>query len=113
MCIRDRRYSKVYDSHQPCEVAGEEGAVAFGPVGAPRAVRLLPRGGQPRELGLEILPQDMYYEVRDFIALAQGALDGSPYRRWSCQAMQVLDAVRAQVKIDFRGHVPGEEWSFL
>ena len=57
--------------------------------------------------------RDRYYEVRDFIALAQGALDGSPYRRWSCQAMQVLDAVRAQVKIDFRGHVPGEEWSFL
>ncbi len=109
----DLRYSKVYDSHQPCEVAGEEGAVAFGPVGAPRAVRLLPRGGQPRELGLEILPQDMYYEVRDFIALAQGVLDGAPYRRWSCQAMQVLDAVQAQVKIDFRGHVPGEEWSFL
>ena len=109
----DLRYSKLYDSHQLCEVAGEEGAVAFGPVGAPRMVRLLPRGGRPRELGLEILPQDMYYEVRDFIALARGALGGAPYRRWSCQAMQVLDAVRAQVKIDFCGHMPGEGWSLL
>lgn len=109
----DLRYSKVYDSHQPCEVAGEEGAVSFGPVGAPRTVRLLPRGGVPRQLGLEILPQDMYYEVRDFIAMAKGALDGALYRRWSCQAMQVLDTVRAQVKIDFRGHMSGEEWSFL
>lgn len=102
-------YSKIHESGSPCEVAGEGGAVQFGPVGAPRWARWKKRGGEWETIELAICEWDMYYEIEDFIAMVRGELDPSPWQQWSGTAARLLDQARAQAGIDYRPHTPRPE----
>lgn len=102
-------YSKIHDSSCPCEVAGENGVIQFGPVGAPRWARWKKRGEEWKTIGLAICEQDMYYEIEDFIAMVRGELDPSPWRQWSGMAAKLLDEARSQAGIDYRPHAPRPE----
>lgn len=102
-------YSKIHESSCPCEVAGENGTIQFGPVGAPRWARWKKRGGEWKTIGLAICDKDMYYEIEDFIAMVRGELDPAPWRRWSGMAAKLLDEARSQAGIDYRPHAPRPE----
>ena len=100
-------YSKLHESSSLCEVAGEDGAIQFGPVGAPRWARWKKRGGEWETMELAVRDEDMFYEIEDFIAMVRGELDPAPWRRWSEMAAALLDEARGQAGIDYRPHVPG------
>ena len=102
-------YSKIHESSCPCEVAGENGTIQFGPVGAPRWARWKKRGGEWKTIGLAICDKDMYYEIEDFIAMVRGELDPAPWRHWSGMAAKLLDEARSQAGIDYRPHAPRPE----
>ncbi len=102
-------YSKIHESHCPCEVAGEQGTLQFGPVGAPCWARWKKRGEEWQTIELAIYKEDMYYEIEDFIAMVRGELDPATWREWSLAAAQVLDAARRQTGIDYRPHTPQPE----
>ena len=102
-------YSKIHESSCPCEVAGENGTIQFGPVGTPRWARWKKRGGEWKTIGLAICDKDMYYEIEDFIAMVRGELDPAPWRHWSGMAAKLLDEARSQAGIDYRPHAPRPE----
>ena len=90
-------------------MAGENGTIQFGPVGAPRWARWKKRGEEWKTIELAICEQDMYYEIEDFIAMVRGELDPSLWRQWSGMAAKLLDEVRSQAGIDYRPHAPRPE----
>ena len=102
-------YSKLHESHCPCEVAGENGTIQFGPVGAPRWARLKQRGVEWKTIVLASCEREMYYVIEDFIAMVRGELDPAPWQQWSRDAMALLDQARGQAGIDYRPHTPRPE----
>ena len=102
-------YSKIHESHTPCEISGEDGAIQFGPVGAPQWVRRKKRGGEWETMELAVRSEDMVYEIEDFIAMVRGELDLEPWRKWSGMAANLLDEARGQAGVDYRPHFPGPE----
>ncbi len=94
-------YSKVHQSDSPNQIQGEQGTVFFGPAATPNAVWVEYRDGSREDIPFSQQPQDMAYELRQFIRLIQ---TGESPRRWqdySVQAMQVMDEMRRQIGIDF------------
>lgn len=102
-------YSKVHDSDRPCEVAGERGILRFGPIGAPQWARWKMRDGEWQDVGLALCEKDMYYEIKDFVAMVRGELDPAAWRAWSAAAAQLMDEARSQAGIDYRPHRPGPD----
>ncbi len=105
-------YSKVHDSLLPAEISGEGGTLQFGPVAAPSWAKWKPKSeknGEWTPLGIEVIPEDMYYEVKDFIAAVQGTQSAAVFGEWSRQAIRVMDAVRRETGIDFRPHSRTEQ----
>lgn len=99
-------YSKISDSTLPNEIQGEGGCLLFGPGGVPRWAKAVYRGGASEQAPADSCPQDMYYEVRQFVHLihaCSGASvpEGRQYRQASLHTMQVLDEARRQTGIRF------------
>lgn len=94
-------YSKVNQSHSPAEVQGERGTLFFEPAATPHTAWIEYNDGTREQLPFAVHPNDMLYEARQFIRIAEGREPAQMWHTWSRQAMCVMDEMRRQIGIDF------------
>lgn len=64
-------YSKIADSQMPTEIQGEEGTIIIEKINTFAKVTLRLMDGSIEDLSRPTIPQDMYYEVQEFISLVE------------------------------------------
>jgi len=107
-------YGKVTDDVIACQVQGERATLTFRTVSCPEDLRLYVHQGDKMVYKMETgagepipvpsVPNDMVFEIRDFMAAvgegAQGPL-ASRYRQVTLDSLRVQDRIRQQVGIRF------------
>ena len=88
-------YSKVCASGQPSVIVGERGSIEIDRLSEPMKVMLKLRGGGERELCPDALPNNMVYEIEDFVRICRNF--GDP--RQKAEYERYLDLTRAQCRL--------------
>ncbi len=94
-------YSKITTSYNPSEIQGEEGCMLIDKISEPRDVKIIYRSGQEEKLQIEQLADDMYYEIQEFIRLAQSGETAESYNQNSISTIELLDEARKIMGIRF------------
>ena len=94
-------YSKIADSAQPCEIAGEGGCIRIDRASRPREVTLTLRGGGTESFRIPDARREMSYELADFLACLDGA-SPEPFLEITRTALGVTDRVRDLLGINFQ-----------
>ncbi len=68
-------YSKICDSVTPSVIMGEKGALTVDKLTSPTEIRVYPRKKEARVLDCTSVPNNLIYEVRDFVSLIEGGED--------------------------------------
>lgn len=88
-------YSKVCASGQPSVIVGERGSIEIDRLSEPKKVVLKLRGGGERELCPGAVPNNMVYEIEDFVRICRNF--GDP--RQKAEYERYLDLTRAQCRL--------------
>ena len=94
-------YSKVSDTHNFCEIQGEQGTLQFRDPVSLREVYLVKRGQEPERIVTPMVEQDMYYELQAFIDYVKNPDGLGVHQQRSVDAMWIMDEVRRQCGIVF------------
>ena len=94
-------YSKVHQSHTPSAIEGELGTLYFAPTPTPYDAWIVWKDGTKEALPLTVCRDDMLYELQAFIAMANTGTGAAQAQADSLLALQVMDEIRRQIKIDF------------
>lgn len=95
-------YSKITDCASHSEIEGEAGSILIDAISRPRAARLIPRGGAPREIELGVEFDEMRYEIQDFIDLISGMGEKARFLEDSVAVTRTLDRARAVMGVNFQ-----------
>lgn len=99
--IAEVAYSKVTGSDAPSEIAGEDATLSIDVIHDPRRLRLLHGDGRPEEITVDKpLPQQAYV-LQAMDRLIADPLGARAHNEASRQALELMDAVRAQVGVRF------------
>jgi predicted dehydrogenase len=103
--LAELSYSKINGTTRHSEIQGEDGSVTLSELNALREIRLhLPDGVQ--DITPPLSENDMEYELRTFIRMAENGTDASEEHNLSVDVMEVLDEVRRQCGLGF----PADSW---
>ena len=94
-------YSKITDSVNPGIFQGEEGSILIYGIAMPQSMEIVYRDGKREAIPYTPAPNNMVYEVREFVRLAQENCSGHPYRNYSLDTLCVTDEARRQNGIVF------------
>lgn len=105
--IAELIYSKISHSAMCSEIQGEKGSIKLGALNALRELHLY----HPNDAnGISIAPpmeeNDMIYELRAFIQMAETGASAGEYHQISLDAMEIMDEVRKQCGVAF----PADAW---
>ena len=89
-------YSKVSDTHNYCEIQGEEGTIQFYDPVSMKEVYLIRRGKERERILTEMVEKDMFYEVQAFIDYVINPAGLETHHKYSLDVMTVMDEVRRQ-----------------
>ena len=84
-------YSKITDSTTPSVIEGELGSIHIDKLSAPSSFTLILRDGTRETITAPPVPNNMIYEVSDFIDIVERRLDGTPYFNLTESVMRLLD----------------------
>lgn len=110
-------YSKISASVNPSVIQGEDGSILIDYISKPEQLELRLRtgsrdpldGGRREVLPFTPAPNNMVYEIAEFIRLVERNEVDHRYLRYSVDAIRVMDEVRRQTGIRFREDSPGNE----
>ena len=89
-------YSKVSDTHNYCEIQGEEGTIQFYDPVSMKEVYLIKRGKERERIVTEMVEKDMFYEIQAFINYVKNPAGLEVHHKYSIDVMTVMDEVRRQ-----------------
>ena len=94
-------YSKIANSSLPTEIQGEEGNITFDRINIISDVNLHLRNGQKESLTQPTERNEYYYEIKEFIDVAQSGRQESAINSWdhSLATMEVMDEIRRQLGV--------------
>ena len=93
-------YSKINDSHLPCEIQGEEACLRFSPLVSPETAALYRNNGEIEMLPVLLAQDDMRFELESFIRQVRQGHTEPKWGEYSMQALEIVDEVRRQIGID-------------
>jgi len=94
-------YSKVSDTHNFCEIQGEQGTLQFRDPVSLKEMYLTKRGQAPKPIITPMATLDMFYELQAFIDYVKNPKGLYIHQQYSIDAMQIMDEVRRQCGIVF------------
>lgn len=94
-------YSKITEGSSPSVIEGEAGSLIIDRVNGTGKVILVLRGEEPIVIPTEWSPNNMEYEIREFIKIADGKSDGDVYFAYSEKTMRCVDEIYRQSGIKF------------
>lgn len=98
------QYSKIANSYAPSEIQGEEGCILIDRIGQPERVEARYRDGRTIDVSARQEPEDMVYELREFIGLigrGAGAQSDVNSLDHSLAVMEVMDEARRQIGLKY------------
>lgn len=93
-------YSKISDSYLRNEIQGEKGSVTFLDVSAPKEI-CYRVGKEAHQIEMSASEKDMQYEISAFANIVRGNEYPDIYKKYSLDALQVIDRAREQMGIVF------------
>lgn len=97
----DLVYSKISDSHLPCEIQGEKGTMYFNSITGLEDIRIRYRNGYEEKYSVDTNQHDMIYEVEGFIDMIAGKRLAKEYNDISSISLEILDQARELIGIVF------------
>jgi len=96
-------YSKIANSQLPTEIQGEDGNIVFDRINIISEVNLHLRDGRKESLTSQILYNEYYYEVKEFIDIVQSGRQESDINSWvnSLVTMEIMDEIRRQLGVTY------------
>jgi len=94
-------YSKVSDTHNFCEIQGEQGTLQFRDIASLNEIYLTKRGCITECIFTPMVEQDMLYELQTFIKYTKNQTGLDVRNHSSISVMRIMDEVRRQVGIVF------------
>ena len=96
-------YSKITNSHLPCEIQGEEGSILIDRIHDFHEVKIIYRDGKEEIISEKQYERDMRYEIEEFISLIHQGKTESPINSFenSLAALEVMDEIRRQIGLAF------------
>lgn len=94
-------YSKIANSRIPSQIQGEDATMIIREIPNPQVVEIYYRDGRMERLEIPESPNNMHYEVQEFIRLIENEEIEHPYLEYSRMEMQLMDEVRRQQGIVF------------
>ncbi len=98
--IANISYSKITNSYLKNEIQGENGAIEFDEIAAPKNI-CLRRGMDVERITIPQQENDMQYEIEKFTDFVRKPEYPEKYRKYSLDTLQVIDEARKQMKIVF------------
>lgn len=97
-------YSKIADSHIPCEIQGEKGCMIIDKINNTEKVQIIYRTGEVEDLSVPQLKETMYYEAKEFIELIKNNKKESEVNSYaqSLGVIEIIENVRKQTGIVFQ-----------
>lgn len=94
-------YSKIANSSLPSEIQGEEGNIIIDKIHTPENVEIHYRNGEREDLTQEQVNDSMYYEVKEFIELAEAGKTKSAINSLanSMIVMEIIEEARKQIGV--------------
>lgn len=99
-------YSKITDNVLPSQIEGEDGTMVIREIPDTVEILLYPRNGEMERYAIDKNPNNMVYEIREFISLITESRSASLHNRYSRMEMQMMDAVRRKAGIRFSKEDP-------
>ena len=94
-------YSKVSDTHNFCEIQGEQGTLRFREPSTLGEVQLIRRKQAPERIATPAAEWDMIYELQAFIDYVRNPDGLLVHQQYSLDTMRVMDEIRRQCGIVF------------
>lgn len=94
-------YSKITNSALPSQIQGEKGCMLIREIPDTREITLIYRQGYKEEILIPKAPNNMYYEIAQWLQLIEQGGSPREYNQCSLLQMQVVDEVKRQVGIRF------------
>ena len=94
-------YSKISDTHNFCEIQGEQGTLQFRDPVSMKEVFLVKRGHEPERIVTPVVEQDMFYELQAFIDYVKNPEGLDIHQQYSVDAMEIMDEIRRMCDIVF------------
>ncbi len=96
-------YSKITNSSLPSEIQGEDGSIVIDKLSTMKGISIHYRDGTKEDITVPQLPNDMFYEVKEFIDLIQhGKTESSTNSHaHSLASLQIMDEARQQFGLTF------------
>ena len=94
-------YSKIADSKIPSQIQGEEATMVIREIPNPQNIEIYYRDGKVEHLEIPESPNNMHYEIQEFVRLIENEEIEHPYLEYSRMEMQIMDEVRRQQEIVF------------
>ncbi|MCT8978620.1 Gfo/Idh/MocA family oxidoreductase [Clostridium sp. CX1] len=96
-------YSKITDSHVPCEIQGEKGSMIIDKINNTEKVQIIYRNGDVEDLSVPQLKDTMYYEAKEFIDLIKNNEKQSEVNSYSqsLKVMKIIEISRKETGIIF------------
>lgn len=94
-------YSKITNSYNPSEIQGEDGCMLIDKISEPRDIKIIYRHGQEEKLQTDYMEDDMYYEICEFIRLAETGETTADYNQTTIRTIRLLDESRKIMGIRF------------
>ncbi|MBS7007812.1 Gfo/Idh/MocA family protein [Anaerostipes sp.] len=94
-------YSKITNSALPSQIQGENGTMVITEIPDTTDISIVYKDGTKETVPIEKKPNNMYYEIEEFIRLIQGGLPAELHNEASVMELQVMDEARKQNGIIF------------
>lgn len=96
-------HSKISNSYMPSEIQGELGSILIDKIGSPTELTLVLRDGTRETIRPDTIPEDMVYEVSEFISLVHGKKTESSINTfgYARAVHQIMDEARRQIGLAY------------
>ena len=94
-------YSKITNSALPSQIQGEEASMIITEIPDTTKIEIVYRNGDREEIKIDKKANNMYYEIEEFIRLAEAKESAQIHNQYSVLELKVMDEARKQMGIVF------------
>ena len=94
-------YSKITNSALPSQIQGEEASMIIKEIPDTTTIEIVYRSGEREEIKIDKKTNNMYYEIEEFIRLAEAKESAEIHNQYSILELKVMDEARKQMGIVF------------
>ncbi len=99
--LAELQYSKITQGYLPSQIQGEQGAMLIYDIPDTKTIELCCRDGRRERIEIHKKENNMYYEIKEFIRLANRKEKVNPHNQYSVWQMKVMDEIRRCAGIKF------------